>query len=98
MVQAGDWGKPRRLECMTDWSTRRLGPNTPLALVELHRLATEEVAAACGVNPGMLSGRQQTVAREGYRQLLFATCAPLGRLVRAELGGQVGAGHRDLLG
>ena len=84
LVQAGDWGNPGGSN-MTDWSTRRLGPNTPLALVELHRLATEEVAACCGINPGMLSGRQQTVAREGFRQLLFATAAPLGRLVESEL-------------
>ena len=84
LVQAGDWGNPGGSN-MTDWSTRRLGPNTPLALVELHRLATEEIAACCGINPGMLSGRQQTVAREGFRQLLFATAAPLGRLVESEL-------------
>ena len=61
---------PRRFETATDWSTRRLGPNPPLALIELHRLATEEVAISCGINPSLLSGRQGTVAREGYRQLI----------------------------
>ena len=84
LVQAGDWGNPGGSNA-TDWSTRRLGPNPPLALVELHRLATEEVAISCGINPGLLSGRQQSIGREAYRQMLFATVAPLGKLVRAEL-------------
>ncbi len=97
LVQAGDWGNPGGSN-MTDWSTRRLGPNTPLALVELHRLATEEVAAACGVNPGMLSGRQQTVAREGYQTTALRDRRPPRTARGIRTLGQVGGRYRDLLG
>ena len=54
--------------------------------MELVRLATVEVYAACGINyPALFSDGTGTAGREAYRQFLHATLAPLGRAVEAEL-------------
>ena len=84
MAESGDWdniasGASARFE------QKRFGANPPSALVELHKLASMEVYAACGVSPLIFSSGQGTSAREGYRQTLFGTIAPLGRLVTTEL-------------
>ena len=82
--ESGDWdniasGASARYE------QKRFGANPPSALVELHKLASQEVYAACGVSPLIFAAGQGTAAREGYRQTLFGTIAPLGRLVETEL-------------
>ena len=84
MAESGDWdniasGASARFE------QKRFGANPPSALVELHKLASQEVYAACGVSPLIFAAGQGTAAREGYRQTLFGTIAPLGRLVETEL-------------
>ena len=65
--------------------TVRLGANPPSSLVELHKRATQEVYAACGLNPSIFESGTGTQARESYRQALFGTIAPLGRIVETEL-------------
>ena len=65
--------------------TVRLGANPPASLVELHKRATQEVYAACGLNPSIFESGTGTQARESYRQALFGTIAPLGRIVETEL-------------
>ena len=69
-----------------DWEPRRIGADPPDALVKLHELATREVLAACGVPPVLFSSNPNgTAGREAWRQLLFATVAPLGKLIQDEL-------------
>ena len=41
--------------------------------------------SACGINPSLVMDAQGTAQREAYRQFLFGTVAPLGRIVAAEL-------------
>ena len=65
--------------------TVRLGANPPASLVELMARATQEVYAACGLNPSIFESGTGTQARESYRQALFGTIAPLGRIVETEL-------------
>ena len=69
------------------WIARRIGAEPPDALVKLHELASREILAACGIPPVLFatSNPNGTAAREGWRQLLFGTAAPLGRLVVDEL-------------
>ena len=68
------------------WTAKRIGANPPSALVQLHEIATREVLAACGVPPVLFSSNPNgTAGREAWRQLLFATIAPMGRLLVAEL-------------
>ena len=84
LVEAGDWNNPGGGNT-ADWNPRRLGANPPTSLVELQRLATEEIYMACGVPPGLFSARNNAGSREAYRQFIHATIAPLGRLVADEL-------------
>ena len=63
----------------------RLGANPPSSLVELHKRATQEVYAACGLNPSIFESGTGTQSRESYRQALFGTIAPLGRIIETEL-------------
>ena len=68
------------------WIARRIGAEPPAALVQLHEVASREVLGACGVPPVLFSSNPNgTAGREAWRQLLFATVAPLGRLVVAEM-------------
>ena len=72
------------------WIARRIGSNPPTALVQLHEIATREVLAASGVPPVLFASNPNgTAGREAWRQLLFATVAPLGRLVVAELAAKL---------
>ena len=62
----------------------------PDALVKLHELATREVLAACGIPPVLFASNPNgTAGREAWRQLLFATVAPLGKLIVAELSAKL---------
>ena len=83
LVEGGDMGAPG--EFKTDWQPRRLGADPPAALVELADLARREIFAACGVNPAIFTDSQGTAQRESYRQYLFGTCSPIGRMVASEL-------------
>ena len=68
----------------------RLGASPPAPLIELMKRATQEVYAACGLNPSIFEAGTGTQARESYRQALFATIAPLGRIVETELRAKLG--------
>ena len=63
----------------------RLGPEPTAALVELFKISREDVLSCCGINPSLVMDAQGTAQREAYRQFLFGTVAPLGRMVAAEL-------------
>lgn len=66
------------------WAARRFGPEPGAALVELFKVASEEVYAACGL-AGLFTSDDAAGAREAYRRALHGTVAPLGRLVADEL-------------
>ena len=87
LVEGGDMGAPG--EYKTDWKPQRLGANPPSALVELADLARREVFSACGVNPAIFTDSQGTAQRESYRQYLFGTCSPIGRMVASELSAKL---------
>ena len=70
---------------LANWQPRRLGANPPAGLVQLAEQATREVWAACGISPAVFAGADRTAAREAWRQSLFGTIAPLGRIIVAEL-------------
>ena len=63
----------------------RVGPDPGAAQVELFRLSREDVISACGINPSLFMDAQGTAQRESFRQFLFATVAPIGRTIAAEL-------------
>ena len=86
LVEAGDWSSVGGATASGIWTTRRFGPEPPAALVELHEIASREVYAACGVPPVLFAGAGAAAGlREAYREFLFATIAPIGRIVQEEL-------------
>ena len=88
-MAAGTGGSSR------EWMPVRIGPAPPDALVKLHEIATREVLAALGVPPILLSGNPQgTAIRESWRLLLYATIAPMGRIVATELSKKLDADIR----
>lgn len=84
-VEGGDWDSGDAGKA-TSWTASRFGSAPPAALVELHALASREIYSACGVPPALYAGDAAAAGlREAYRQFLHSTCAPLGRIVAAEL-------------
>ena len=84
ILETGDYGGTAGGGMVT-LKAERLGPEPTAALVELFKISREDVLAACGVNPSLVTDAQGTAQREAYRQFLFGTVAPLGKLVAAEL-------------
>ena len=83
-TESGDWdaaGGGR----YAGWNQQRFGAMVPDALVNLHKLASMEVLAACGIAMSLFDQSDGTSKREAYRQALHATVAPLGRIVAREL-------------
>ena len=79
-------------EAPADWRAQRIGASPPVSLVNLHELASREIALACGVPAALASPNPTgTGTRESWRQFLFGTIAPVGKLVAAELSRKLGA-------
>ena len=74
-----------RFSSPSDWQGRRIGFDAPASLVETASMACREVLAACGISPALFDAKAAAAAREAWRQLLFGTVAPLGRMVSDEL-------------
>lgn len=84
LVQGGDWNAPSTGSARA-WDYQRIGAQPPDSMVALAELATKEVLMACGVNPALLGAAEGSASREAYRQFLFSTIAPLGRIAAHEL-------------
>ena len=84
LMETGDWGGAAG-GGVVDLKAQRIGPEPTAAQVELFKVSREDVLAACGINPSLVMDAQGTAQREAYRQFLFGTVAPLGRMVAAEL-------------
>lgn len=84
--EAGPDHRPR-----SDWRPERLGGAPPDSLVSLRESSAHHVLAACGVPTELIERADGTGLREAWRQFLFGTLAPVGRLVEAELAGKLDA-------
>ena len=69
----------------------RIGALPPASMVELFKLSREDIFAACGVNPSLFSISPGVAMREAYREFLFSTVSPLGRMVAFECTEKLGA-------
>ena len=72
-----------------DWKQVRFGMNMPAAAVELSLMVSREIVSACGVSPTLFDPKSSAAMREAWRQLLFGTVVPLGRIVEAELSAKL---------
>ena len=91
LLESGDWdgaGGKRPT------SSERFGPEPPEGLIHAAHMATQEVIAACGLNPalwgGMGGSAPAAATREAWRLALFGVIAPLGVKVSAELTAKLG--------
>ena len=68
-----------------EWQPSRIGPNPPDGQILLRSAATASILAAAGVSPALVaSNTPSSGLREAFRQFLFATIAPVGRIVALE--------------
>ena len=72
-----------------DWSVKRFGAMVPEAIVNMSSMVSREIVSACGVSPSLFDPKSSAAMREAWRQLLFGTVAPLGRIVEAELSAKL---------
>ena len=91
---AGWGGDDMRTAPKHDWRPERLGANPPASLVELHKVATAEILASCGVPIELIELAPGTAQRESFRRFLHGSVAPLGRIVEHELQQKVDPGIR----
>ena len=83
-AESGDWNAAGGGK-YAGWQQARFGADPPAGLVELAKMATAEIYAAVGLNPGLFRNEGESGAREAYRQALHSVVAPLGRIVADEL-------------
>ena len=79
-------GAPRTPQ---DWAQKRFGMMVPDAAVELSSMVSREIVSACGVSPTLFDPKSSAAMREAWRQLLFGTVAPLGKIIETELSAKL---------
>ena len=79
-------GAPRAPQ---DWAQKRFGMMVPDAAVELSLMVSREIVSACGVSPTLFDPKSSAAMREAWRQLLFGTVAPLGKIIETELSAKL---------
>ena len=85
-MQDGSWNDPGRGNAPKgDWSVQRIGANPPATIDMLRSHACLDVLAACGVPVVLLEKSDGTALREGWRQFLHGSVAPVARQVESEL-------------
>ena len=87
-IENGDWNASNG--AFVDLQPKRLGPTPPQGLIELAQQASNEIYAAIGINPAMMTAGDAASLRESWRLFLFGLVAPLGRKVAAELNQKLG--------
>ena len=71
------------------WQAKRVGASPPESLNTLQDIATREVLSVHGVPQSVVNPSDATSAREGWRQFLHGTIAPIGRIVAQELSAKL---------
>ena len=82
-LQTGDWGNVG--EGYADLTPKRFGAAPTEHLVELLKVSSSEVYAACGFNPALFISGDSASLRESWRLALFGVVAPLAVKVTSEL-------------
>ena len=88
---ASGWDEGASKRTLADFQVRRLGPEIPQQLRELHEDALQRVLAACGI-PGSLAsvGADGTQLREDYRRFIMLAVQPLSRELAGEASAKLG--------
>ena len=92
-MQDGTWSDPGRGNAPKgDWSVQRIGANPPATIDMLRSHACLDVLAACVVSVVLLEKSDGTALREGWRQFLHGSVAPVARQVEGELSEKLNVG------
>lgn len=73
------------------WKTERLGMDIPVAVVSLMERIYNEVLSLCGIPLAIVT---QSSQREAWRQFLFGTISPIGKLIEQEFQSKLGSEFR----
>lgn len=65
-----------------EWETKRIGANPPQTIVEMLREIYEQIISLCGVPLAIVNASAQ---REAWRQFIFGTVAPIGKIIETEM-------------
>ena len=81
-MQSG-WEEPAAAPSLRhpDWTPRRIGANPPDSLRALRADVSQAILAASGVPASLLGSSDGTLARESWRQFLYSTLQPVGRII-----------------
>lgn len=82
---AGGYGQGPANAPRADWKAQRLGMGAPDSLVNLRNDADRLILGLLGVPLGLLEKTDGAALRESWRQFLYASVQPLGRIVAGEL-------------
>ena len=88
LLETGDWGGAAGGGAVT-LRPERLGASPGGPLVDLMTTASREVYACCGVNAALFESAPGVAMREAYREFLFNSISPLGKMVSAELSAKL---------
>lgn len=87
-----DFGQGGRVSVGNDWQAQRFGMNTPAAVLEAARHATEEILNACGIPSALArTNADGTSQREALRRLQLTTVEPLAKILAAECSAKFGS-------
>lgn len=83
---AGGWSEGAGMAPKQDWMSKRVGANPPASLAVLRSDAGKTILSACGVPVSLTEGSGSSQgAREAWRQFVFGSVQPLGRIIASEL-------------
>lgn len=82
---AAGWGRGPYDAPQHDYTPKRIGPNFPKQVVDLHQNLIDIVLTACGVPLGLIKGSDPSGLREAWRQFLHGSISPVAKAVEYEL-------------
>ena len=75
----------------SDWVARRIGPAPTAEEVMLREQVNVTLLAAAGIPTSLITRADGTALREGWREFLHATIAPVGKVIAGELSEKLDA-------
>ena len=78
---SGGWGEGSQGAPESDWQPRRLGGNPPQSVDVIRSHVAQSILAAAGVPISLIAGGDGALAREGWRQFMLGTLAPVSRII-----------------
>ena len=85
ITESGLAGLDESRRAQAEWTPKRVGFNAPESAGTIRGDVQRSIFSACGVPLPLVDAVPGAQAREAWRQFIFSTIAPIGRLIAAEL-------------